>query len=75
MEVRLLYAPGCPGAETARNLLNKVMSEEGVRASVRETVIDNIEDATRYQMLGSPSVQIDGRDIEPARRGEPASMA
>ena len=43
----------------------EVVSEFGLDVEIREVEIHDQEDALRRQFLGSPSVRVDGVDIEP----------
>ena len=41
----------------------------GIDAEVEEIEIRDHDDARRAEFLGSPTVRIDGRDIDPGARG------
>jgi len=49
--------------------------ELGLVATVRMLVINNAEQAERHRFLGSPTIQINGRDIEVQRRSDEASFS
>lgn len=49
-------------------LARKVVRELGVTAEVNEVQVKDLEHAERLRFLGSPSVRIDGIDVEPAAR-------
>ena len=49
--------------------LNEIAKEYGLILKVKEIIITNVNDAVRYGMFGSPSVQINGIDIDPTVRG------
>jgi protein-tyrosine-phosphatase len=61
---------GCPNAQPTVELLHRVLSDEGQTASVEVIHIDDPDAAVTHRFLGSPTVQIDGMDIEPARRDD-----
>ncbi len=63
--IEVLSFKGCPSHEPALALVREVVSELGLDMEVREVEIHDEEDALRRQFLGSPSVRVDGVDIEP----------
>ncbi len=68
MKIEFLYFKGCPhSAPTLRRLFD-VLDAEDIVADVNEIDIVTEADARRYQFLGSPSIRIDGSDIEPEAR-------
>jgi hypothetical protein len=67
MRVELLYWPGCPSHGKALAELRAAMSELALDPRtivVRE--LDTEADARREQFVGSPSVRVDGLDIDPS---------
>ncbi len=63
--IEVLYFEGCPNFEPTLSLANEVLSELGLSGDVREVEVRTPEDAERLRFLGSPSVRVDGNDIEP----------
>jgi predicted RNA-binding protein with PIN domain len=63
--VELLYFEGCPNHEVARELVERVAAEAGVEIDLRLTVVTSPEDAEQLRFLGSPSVRVNGHDVEP----------
>ena len=63
--IEVLYFAGCPNHEPTISLANEVLSELGLFAEIREVEVRTPEDAERLRFLGSPSVRVDGKDIEP----------
>jgi hypothetical protein len=47
-------------------LVAKAVGELELSANIREIVIAYPEEAARSRFLGSPSLRVNGRDIEPA---------
>ena len=54
-------------------MLRDVLRHTG--ESFIETTIQNEEEAKAVHFLGSPTIQINGLDIEPERRNDPASFS
>jgi hypothetical protein len=63
--VEILYFDGCPNHEGALALVEKVAGEIGVEADIRPVEVPDPESATRLRFLGSPTVRVGGRDVEP----------
>lgn len=70
MKIRFLYFEGCPNKEPALNLLKQVLQEEGLCEEIEVLEIKSEEDARKYNFLGSPTIQINGLDIEKERRND-----
>jgi hypothetical protein len=63
--VEILYFDGCPNHEGALALVEKVVADLGVEADIRLVKVPDNEVAVRLHFLGSPTVHIGGRDVEP----------
>jgi len=63
--VEILVFAGCPNAEPARELVAHVARELAIEPEIRVVVVPDAEAAQGLRFLGSPSVRVDGRDIEP----------
>jgi len=68
MRARVVYFEGCPNAEPAERLVRNVAADVGVEIEVARVEVFTPEDTVRERMLGSPTIQIDGVDVEPAAR-------
>jgi hypothetical protein len=60
-----LYFEGCPNHHEAVALVQRVVDELGAPATVRQVDVPDAEAAEQSQFLGSPSIRINGTDIEP----------
>lgn len=63
--VEVLFFDGCPNHEPTLELARSAVAELGVAAQVHEVAVEDPEDAEARRFLGSPSVRVNGRDIEP----------
>jgi hypothetical protein len=64
--VEFLWWEGCPSHERALADLCGVMAELGLDpGSVEMRQIDSAEAAAREEFGGSPTIRIDGRDLQP----------
>jgi hypothetical protein len=72
--VEFLWWEGCPSHERALAELRDAMRDAGLDPeSVEVRHIPTEEDASRESFVGSPTVRIDGRDIQPPD-GEPVGL-
>jgi hypothetical protein len=69
MIIDVLYFEGCPSRASTVQVVNDVLRDLGLGAVVREIEVKSTEDASRLRFFGSPTVQVDGEDIDPAVRG------
>jgi len=63
--VEILYFEGCPNHEPARALIERVAAQLPVEPELRLVEIADPETAVELRFLGSPSVRVDGVDVEP----------
>ena len=64
-EVEILTFEGCPHAEAAIALVREVAAELGATANLRIVQVPDSETAERLRFLGSPTVRVNGKDVEP----------
>lgn len=65
MTVELLYFDGCPSHERLLPRLRELVTAADPGAKVELRRIETIEEAERERFLGSPTVRVDGRDVDP----------
>jgi hypothetical protein len=70
MKIDILVFDGCPSAESTCSLVRQIVEEENVQAEIVIKEVNSLEDARPYRFLGSPTVYVNGLDIESARRDE-----
>lgn len=70
LKIRFLYFEGCPHAAAALRLLKRVLQEQGISGDVELVEVRSQEEAEQYRFLGSPTIQINGLDIEKERRAD-----
>lgn len=71
MKVEIFYFDGCPNHRPASERVLCVMREEGISANVTEIEVPDQAAAKEFGFLGSPTIRVDGLDIEPASRNAP----
>ena len=64
VKVELLYFEGCPGYETLRPQVEQMLTERGLDG-LDLLPIATAEEADAQRFLGSPTLRVEGRDVEP----------
>lgn len=72
--VEILYFDGCPNHEPARALVERVAAELQLDPSIDLVEVVDPEAAAELRCLGSPTVRVDGRDVEPGTRARGRRM-
>jgi hypothetical protein len=62
--VEILYFDGCPNHEPARALVKRVAAELQVEPAIELVEVADAASATELRFLGSPTVRVDGQDVE-----------
>lgn len=68
MKIELLYFDGCPSYERLEPQLEQLVRDAGVEDPIELRRIESPEAAEAERFLGSPTVRIDGEDIDPGAR-------
>lgn len=63
--VRILYSSLCPGHQETLQLTLQAVDSLDLEAAIEQIDIETDEDAAKHRFLGSPTVQIEGKDVEP----------
>lgn len=63
--VEILYFEGCPNHEPARALVERIAAELRVEPRIELLEVVDVGAAIEERFLGSPTVRVDGRDVEP----------
>jgi hypothetical protein len=67
MTVEVLYFGGCPSNEALLPRLRELVAEAGLQAGdIKLRCVDDLDVAERERFLGSPTVRVDGVDVDPA---------
>jgi hypothetical protein len=69
VRVELLYADGDPAAMPARQNLVEVLTEDAFETPIQMIAVGSAEDAALLEMHGSPTIRLDGVDIDPDTMG------
>jgi hypothetical protein len=65
MRIELLYFDGCPNHEAFLPRLRRLLDGAAIAEPVRLRRVESAADAERERFLGSPTLRVDGRDVDP----------
>ena len=65
MRVSFLYFEECPSHDLALERLREVMDEEGISGEVEVFKVETEDQARQLRFVGSPTIRVDGQDIDP----------
>ena len=63
--VEVLTFAGCPHGEPALEFAQRIVRETNAEAEVRRVDVPDAEAAVAQRFLGSPTIRVDGHDVEP----------
>ncbi|MBL7490795.1 hypothetical protein I6A60_30950 [Frankia sp. AgB1.9] len=69
MLIEVLYVDGCPNHGPFLAHLGELLERAGVSAPVRARRVGDDQTAQAERFLGSPTLRINGRDVDPAAAG------
>jgi hypothetical protein len=66
VRIEFRYWEGCPSHPEARQLLEQVLEERGIDADLEVREVRTQQEAEELRFPGSPTILVDGRDVDPA---------
>ena len=72
MRIEVLYVPGCPNYEPAVQRLQAVLESQSWQAEIRSVPISSEDQAKNLLFPGSPTIRIDGEDVESSQTTVPS---
>ncbi len=64
MRIELLYFDGCPSHAQLLPRLRDLLASEGIDEEIELRRVETPQQAERERFLGSPTVRIDGEDVD-----------
>ncbi len=65
MKIEVLYVPNCPNHTVAVDRIREILSSDEIEKFVSEILVRDAEMAQLLKFPGSPTVRINGQDVEP----------
>jgi hypothetical protein len=69
MQIEILYFDGCPNHIPTVARVQQVLADLEMQAKVHQMHVTSVEDAAQRRFLGSPTVRVNGVDIDPSVQG------
>jgi hypothetical protein len=69
VRIELLYWDGCPSYPEAKTMLEEVLARRGIDAPVEMHEVRTDDEAEALRFPGSPTIRVDGRDVDPQGAG------
>jgi hypothetical protein len=67
--IEILTVPGCSSRKPTKNMIDMLLKKNGLQGiTVKDVIIETPDQAVQQQFPGSPTVRINGLDVEPAAR-------
>ncbi len=66
--VVVLHNDGCPSTPKTVELIKECILELGLNVNLHKVLVATQEEAEHWRFLGSPTVQVNGVDIDPSAR-------
>lgn len=73
MKVEVFYFDGCPNHKPVVDRVRFVLREQGIAAKLAEIEVPDAEAAKVVGFLGSPTIRVNGLDIDPESRNATGS--
>ena len=65
VEVEVLHTAACPIWQGAATRVRALAAREGIAVDLADTTIATPDEAAGRRFPGSPTVRVDGRDVQP----------
>jgi hypothetical protein len=65
VRIEILAREDCPNRGMAITVVERVVDETGVPAEIEIVEVADDDEAEEHRVLGSPTVFVDGRDVDP----------
>lgn len=68
ISVKVVSTKGCVSTPKTIRLIRVTAEEIGAKIDLSQVIISTMEEANTYKFHGSPTVLVDGQDLDPAMR-------
>jgi hypothetical protein len=65
IRVEILFLDGCPSYRRAQAIVERVVADMQAHVEIELVHVADHDQALAYGFLGSPTVRVDGRDVQP----------
>jgi hypothetical protein len=68
VRVVVLHNEGCPSTPKTIELIEACTAEMGIEMVFQKILMTTLTEANKWRFLGSPTIQVNGMDIDPSVR-------
>ena len=68
VQIKILYSEGCANTSPTVELVKNVAQDLNIPVNIKTVMVGTQEQARQLRFIGSPTVQIEGFDIETSAR-------
>lgn len=68
-KIEFLYFEGCPSYKDALTNLKEALADDHIEADIEMLNVDSPDKAEQFGFQGSPSIRIDGKDLDDENEG------
>lgn len=68
VDIKVLYTEGCAGTPGTIERIEQVAAGLGIPIRMEPILVESPEQALKQRFLGSPTVQVNGLDLDPTAR-------
>jgi hypothetical protein len=65
VEVEVLHTETCPTWRAAAARIRELAAHEDIAVELTDSTVKTPDEAAQRRFLGSPTVRVDGRDVQP----------
>ncbi|HDZ86963.1 MAG TPA: DUF2703 domain-containing protein [Actinobacteria bacterium] len=73
MQIQFLYFDGCPAWQGGLENLKQALKQSNLSEDFETVKIETDDEAKKHHFIGSPTIRVDGEDIDPAAQGQTIS--
>ncbi len=75
IKIEVQYFRGCPNSESVLNMVKNFVATSTLNLEFEEVLVESQEDAEKYKFRGSPTILINGKDLEGLEENKTPSLA
>ncbi len=75
IKIEVQYFNGCPNSEAVLKMVKEFVEKSELKIEFKEILVETQEDAEKYKFRGSPTILINGKDVEGVEESKTPSLA
>lgn len=75
IKIEIQYFEGCPNSEAVLQMVKEFISKSEMKIDFEETLVETLEEAIKHKFRGSPTILINGNDLEGLEENRTPSLS